>query len=87
MRKDKQFKQKTIPIKKQLKLLNLIQIASVMWMLIEGRISFKIIIINFKILGLYLYSRFTILAMRHNETPYFVYLLCGWGKFDLKKQF
>ncbi|KAI1725438.1 7 transmembrane receptor (Secretin family) domain-containing protein [Ditylenchus destructor] len=40
------------------------QVASVMWMLIEG---------------LYLYSRFTVLAMRHKEAPYFVYLLCGWG--------
>uniref|UniRef100_A0A915EMK4 Uncharacterized protein n=1 Tax=Ditylenchus dipsaci TaxID=166011 RepID=A0A915EMK4_9BILA len=40
------------------------QVSSVMWMLIEG---------------LYLYSRFTVFAMRHTETPYFVYLFSGWG--------
>ncbi|VDK45305.1 unnamed protein product [Anisakis simplex] len=40
------------------------QVASVMWMLIEGA---------------YLYSRFTIFAMRHTEPPYYAYLLCGWG--------
>jgi hypothetical protein len=40
------------------------QVASVMWMLIEG---------------LYLYSRFTVFAMRHGEAPYYVYLLSGWG--------
>ncbi|KHN73027.1 Corticotropin-releasing factor receptor 2 [Toxocara canis] len=40
------------------------QVASVMWMLIEGG---------------YLYSRFTVFAMRHTEAPYYAYLLCGWG--------
>ncbi|CAJ0958040.1 unnamed protein product, partial [Mesorhabditis belari] len=40
------------------------QVASVMWMLIEGA---------------YLYSRFTVYAMRHNDAPYSVYMLCGWG--------
>uniref|UniRef100_A0A915B7C3 G-protein coupled receptors family 2 profile 2 domain-containing protein n=1 Tax=Parascaris univalens TaxID=6257 RepID=A0A915B7C3_PARUN len=40
------------------------QVSSVMWMLIEGG---------------YLYSRFTIFAMRHTEAPYYAYLLCGWG--------
>ncbi|KAE9554440.1 hypothetical protein FO519_002368 [Halicephalobus sp. NKZ332] len=40
------------------------QVASVMWMLIEG---------------LYLYSRFTVFAMRHGEAPYWVYLAAGWG--------
>lgn len=35
-----------------------------MWMLIEG---------------LYLYSRFTVFGMRHNESPYFIYLFLGWG--------
>uniref|UniRef100_A0A0N5AEZ1 G_PROTEIN_RECEP_F2_4 domain-containing protein n=1 Tax=Syphacia muris TaxID=451379 RepID=A0A0N5AEZ1_9BILA len=40
------------------------QVASVLWMFIEGA---------------YLYSRFTIFAMRHVEPPYFVYPLCGWG--------
>uniref|UniRef100_A0A914D804 Uncharacterized protein n=2 Tax=Acrobeloides nanus TaxID=290746 RepID=A0A914D804_9BILA len=39
------------------------QVASVMWMLIEG---------------LYLYSRFTIFAMR-GEGPYWIYLFSGWG--------
>ncbi|VDD97498.1 unnamed protein product, partial [Enterobius vermicularis] len=39
-------------------------VASVLWMFIEGA---------------YLYSRFTIFAMRHVEPPYFVYPLCGWG--------
>lgn len=36
-----------------------------MWMLIEGS---------------YLYSRFTVFAMRHGEGPYWVYLFAGWGK-------
>ncbi|KAL3095399.1 hypothetical protein niasHS_007498 [Heterodera schachtii] len=40
------------------------QVASVIWMLIEG---------------VYLYSRFTIFAMRRGEVPYAVYLLTGWG--------
>ncbi|KAI6239052.1 Corticotropin-releasing factor receptor 2 [Aphelenchoides fujianensis] len=40
------------------------QVASVMWMLIEG---------------IYLYSRFTVFAMRYGEGPYYVYLLSGWG--------
>ncbi|GMT35985.1 hypothetical protein PFISCL1PPCAC_27282, partial [Pristionchus fissidentatus] len=40
------------------------QVASVMWMLIEGA---------------YLYSRFTVFAMRHSEPPYCLYLLAGWG--------
>uniref|UniRef100_A0A183CD04 G_PROTEIN_RECEP_F2_4 domain-containing protein n=1 Tax=Globodera pallida TaxID=36090 RepID=A0A183CD04_GLOPA len=40
------------------------QVASVMWMLIEG---------------VYLYSRFTIFAMRRSEAPYAFYLLTGWG--------
>ncbi|MFH4974624.1 hypothetical protein AB6A40_001333 [Gnathostoma spinigerum] len=40
------------------------QVASVVWMLIEGA---------------YLYSRFTMIAMRHIEAPYYVYLLCGWA--------
>ncbi|KAH7732062.1 Protein C18B12.2 [Aphelenchoides avenae] len=40
------------------------QVASVIWMLIEG---------------LYLYSRFTVFAMRHSEAPYWAFLLCGWG--------
>ncbi|VDM60619.1 unnamed protein product [Angiostrongylus costaricensis] len=40
------------------------QVASVMWMLIEGA---------------YLYSRFTIFAMRHNDAPWSLYTLCGWG--------
>uniref|UniRef100_A0AC35U517 G_PROTEIN_RECEP_F2_4 domain-containing protein n=1 Tax=Rhabditophanes sp. KR3021 TaxID=114890 RepID=A0AC35U517_9BILA len=40
------------------------QVASVIWMLIEG---------------LYLYSRFTVLAMRSSEPPYSVILLAGWG--------
>jgi hypothetical protein len=40
------------------------QVASVMWMLIEG---------------LYLYSRFTVFAMRHGEAPYWIYWLAGWG--------
>nr|CAD2156590.1 unnamed protein product [Meloidogyne enterolobii] len=39
------------------------QVASVMWMLIEG---------------VYLYSRFTVFAMRRSEAPYFVYLFTGW---------
>uniref|UniRef100_A0A8L8JV63 G_PROTEIN_RECEP_F2_4 domain-containing protein n=1 Tax=Heligmosomoides polygyrus TaxID=6339 RepID=A0A8L8JV63_HELPZ len=39
-------------------------VASVMWMLIEGA---------------YLYSRFTVFAMRHNDAPWFLYMLCGWG--------
>uniref|UniRef100_A0A1I8C2P9 G_PROTEIN_RECEP_F2_4 domain-containing protein n=1 Tax=Meloidogyne hapla TaxID=6305 RepID=A0A1I8C2P9_MELHA len=39
------------------------QVASVMWMLIEG---------------VYLYSRFTVFAMRRTEAPYFVYLFTGW---------
>jgi hypothetical protein len=40
------------------------QVASVMWMLIEG---------------IYLYSRFTVLAMRRSEFPYWVYMFTGWG--------
>ncbi|KAF7623607.1 hypothetical protein Mgra_00010107 [Meloidogyne graminicola] len=40
------------------------QVASVMWMLIEG---------------VYLYSRFTVLAMRRTEAPYILYLFTGWG--------
>ena len=40
------------------------QVASVMWMLIEG---------------VYLYSRFTVLAMRRSEAPYALYLFTGWG--------
>ncbi|GMR60541.1 hypothetical protein PMAYCL1PPCAC_30736, partial [Pristionchus mayeri] len=40
------------------------QVASVMWMLIEGA---------------YLYSRFTVFAMRHSDAPYCLYLLAGWG--------
>ncbi|CAI4233227.1 unnamed protein product [Auanema sp. JU1783] len=40
------------------------QVASVMWMLIEGA---------------YLYSRFTVFAMRHNEAPWSLFMLCGWG--------
>ncbi|VDL69945.1 unnamed protein product [Nippostrongylus brasiliensis] len=40
------------------------QVASVMWMLIEGA---------------YLYSRFTVFAMRHNDAPWFLYMACGWG--------
>ncbi|KAK6034469.1 hypothetical protein COOONC_28028 [Cooperia oncophora] len=40
------------------------QVASVMWMLIEGA---------------YLYSRFTVFAMRHNDAPWFLYMICGWG--------
>lgn len=40
------------------------QVASVMWMLIEG---------------IYLYSRFTVLAMRRSELPYAFYLATGWG--------
>ena len=40
-----------------------------MWMLIEG---------------LYLYSRFTVFAMRHGEAPYWIYWLAGWGTFLLR---
>ncbi|CAD5222471.1 unnamed protein product [Bursaphelenchus xylophilus] len=40
------------------------QVASVMWMLIEG---------------IYLYSRFTVFAMRYGDAPYAVFLLTGWG--------
>ncbi|CAJ0569270.1 unnamed protein product, partial [Mesorhabditis spiculigera] len=40
------------------------QVASVMWMLIEGA---------------YLYSRFTVFAMRHSDAPYAIYMFCGWG--------
>ncbi|XGW32355.1 hypothetical protein V3C99_017142 [Haemonchus contortus] len=40
------------------------QVASVMWMLIEGA---------------YLYSRFTVFAMRHNDAPWYLYMACGWG--------
>ncbi|CAD6188719.1 unnamed protein product [Caenorhabditis auriculariae] len=40
------------------------QVASVMWMLIEGA---------------YLYSRFTIYAMRNWDTNWYLYMLCGWG--------
>ncbi|VDN05527.1 unnamed protein product, partial [Thelazia callipaeda] len=40
------------------------QVASVMWMVIEGG---------------YLYSRFTVFAMRSIYIPYYAYLLCGWG--------
>ncbi|KAI6176748.1 Corticotropin-releasing factor receptor 2 [Aphelenchoides bicaudatus] len=39
------------------------QVASTIWMLIEG---------------VYLLSRFTVMAMR-GEAPYYVYLLSGWG--------
>ena len=48
------------------------QVASVLWMLIEGA---------------YLYSRFTVFAMRHNDAPWGYYMACGWGKFiyDFKK--
>ncbi|UMM43780.1 hypothetical protein L5515_019145 [Caenorhabditis briggsae] len=40
------------------------QVASVMWMLIEGA---------------FLYSRFTVFAMRHSDAPWSLYLACGWG--------
>uniref|UniRef100_A0A914VGB3 G-protein coupled receptors family 2 profile 2 domain-containing protein n=1 Tax=Plectus sambesii TaxID=2011161 RepID=A0A914VGB3_9BILA len=40
------------------------QVASVIWMLIEGG---------------YLYSRFTVFAMRHSEGPYAAYVIGGWG--------
>ncbi|VDK28150.1 unnamed protein product, partial [Gongylonema pulchrum] len=40
------------------------QVASVMWMFIEGG---------------YLYSRFTVFAMRSTDCPYYAYLLSGWG--------
>ncbi|CAA20927.2 G_PROTEIN_RECEP_F2_4 domain-containing protein [Caenorhabditis elegans] len=39
-------------------------VASVMWMLIEGA---------------FLYSRFTVFAMRHSDAPWSLYLACGWG--------
>ncbi|PAV55819.1 hypothetical protein WR25_07160 isoform C [Diploscapter pachys] len=38
------------------------QVASVLWMLIEGA---------------YLYSRFTVFAMRHNDAPWVYYMACG----------
>ncbi|CAB3399403.1 unnamed protein product [Caenorhabditis bovis] len=40
------------------------QVASVMWMLIEGA---------------FLYSRFTVFAMRHSDARWWKYLACGWG--------
>ncbi|VBB32982.1 unnamed protein product [Acanthocheilonema viteae] len=39
-------------------------VASVMWMLIEGG---------------YLYSRFTVFAMRNINCPNYAFLFCGWG--------
>ncbi|VIO86269.1 Uncharacterized protein BM_BM2293 [Brugia malayi] len=40
------------------------QVASVMWMLIEGG---------------YLYSRFTVFGMRSIDCPNYAFLFCGWG--------